>query len=130
MPQSQFGSRRPGIRVNLSAFKTSKARWIASLWLKQHGLCYWCAKPACLPNDPRYLRSTGALSGKAATIDHLFSRHHPLRARHEHVMACSTCNGMRSRVECLTLELHGKLEPRIYRPDEPITKRRGEIVIG
>lgn len=74
------------------------------LWDKQGGLCHWCKQPTMLPEHPQYFRSTGALSGKAATIDHLYSKLDPRRNKTrgpQYVMSCCTCNGQRSKKECL-----------------------------
>lgn len=92
-------------RLARESANSSKARRKADLWIEQEGLCYWCKKPTLLPFMQGYWRKTGAISGKAATIDHLYSRHHEKRfARNvgpRLVMACSTCNGARSKDECL-----------------------------
>ena len=74
------------------------------LFNAQGGLCHWCKQACRMPDHPMYWRSTGALSGKAATIDHLYSRLDPRRNKMrgpQYVMACSTCNGKRSKKECL-----------------------------
>lgn len=96
------------------------------LWEEQSGLCHWCRLATIRPDQPGYFRSTGGLVARAATIDHVFSRLHPLRnlpgTGKQLVMACSKCNGRRSKVECEFVAKHGKLEPRIYRPDEKINE--------
>jgi 5-methylcytosine-specific restriction endonuclease McrA len=81
-------------RIGYSVRKTKK------LWDEQGGLCYWCHKETFLQGDPRRFRpKTGKLSGKAATLDHLFPAGDPRRGleRRAIVMACSSCNGKRGK---------------------------------
>lgn len=82
------------------------ARKKIMLYVLQGGLCHWCGKKTLLPDEAGYLKPSGGVSGKAATLDHLHSRLDPKRVEkledgsHRYVMACSTCNGKRSLVEC------------------------------
>jgi hypothetical protein len=76
-------------------------------WIKQDGLCWWCGDPTILYGDRGYYKPNGRagrLSAKAATLDHLFSRLHPLRDKptigQKYVMACNSCNSKRSKEEC------------------------------
>lgn len=72
------------------------------LFKAQGGLCHWCGELCRTRDDPLYFRITGALSGKAATLDHLYSRFHKLRKKQgiqKFVMSCATCNGQRSHLE-------------------------------
>ena len=77
-----------------------------SLYRQQGGLCHWCKQKCHLPGEAGYIRpKTGALGGKAATLDHLYSRLNPLRwygktTGPRYVMACCTCNQKRSKEEC------------------------------
>src|ERR1700682_86661 len=75
----------------------------AKLWIKQEGLCNWCHRETLMPWDPGYFRKNGALSGKAATLDHLHSRLSGHRSKSyqldEFIMACATCNFKRNREE-------------------------------
>lgn len=104
----------------------NRARMLA-LYEQQGGLCHWCQQPCRLPDHPQYRRSTGALSGKAATLDHMYSRLNPQRwygpptVGPRHVMACSTCNGKRSKAECL----EGKQENKPPVPPRYHWKRNG-----
>ena len=82
-----------------------RRRKVVSLHERQGGACHWCKRQTKLHDHPTYKRSTGGLSGLAATLDHLYSRLHPLygvSVDHErYVMACSTCNLKRSHDECV-----------------------------
>lgn len=84
--------------------KDWRRRLVLSLYETQDGKCHWCKRQTYRHDHPQYRRSTGALSGLAATLDHLYSKLHPLRhvpVNHsKYVMACSTCNGKRSTAEC------------------------------
>lgn len=103
--------------------KTSRTTMLR-LWKDQRGLCHWCGMLTLLPDQLGYLGSKGNPSARAATLDHLYSRLHPFRHDHtvtpRHVMACSKCNGRRSKVECRVYQRDGQLEPRVYRPDEVV----------
>lgn len=83
--------------------KNWRRRKVVALWKQQDGACHWCKRQTRLHDHPLYKRSTGALSGLAATLDHLYSKLHPLygvSVNHErYVMACSTCNGKRCKAE-------------------------------
>ena len=85
-----------------------KRRKVLSMHAAQSGLCHWCRKLCFLPGEACYLRpNNGKLGGKAATLDHLYSRLNPLRHQKvegpRHVMACSTCNNQRARAEMIRL---------------------------
>lgn len=104
-------------------------RRLRALYAEQRGCCYWCPAACLLPEDAGYYRSSkrkqpnSRLSGRAATLDHLYSRLHPLRTRKgirkRLVMACFTCNHKRAAVEQAVLVRDGKLEERLYTPFEP-----------
>lgn len=88
------------------------------LYIAQNGACYWCGIGCFLRADPGYFSTRKAgrtLSGRAATLDHIYSRLHPYRTRAvkgpRYVMACNTCNGKRSKQEC---EAVSRREPMIY----------------
>lgn len=106
------------ITVTLS----KKARRILNGARRQDGLCHWCKREMILPGQPGYYRVRGAVSKRGATLDHLYSFNHPLRrdpnGKHQNVIACDRCNRKRGEVENITFLRHGKLEPRIYHPDE------------
>lgn len=78
--------------------KTARKRGkVERLWSDQLGLCRWCGRETYLHDHPKRFRPiTGALSGKAATLDHLYTKFNPLRTAKingvRYVMACSTCN--------------------------------------
>lgn len=82
-------------------------RKLLELHEQQKGLCHWCQRYCYLPHEEGYRRPKhGNLGGKAATVDHLYSRLNPLRWTNtppgpRHVMACMTCNGKRGKAECL-----------------------------
>lgn len=111
-------------------------RKLRTLHAEQLGCCYWCGALCLLPEDAGYYRSdkkkqpNSRLSGKAATIDHLYSRLHPLRSRKgirkRLVMACNTCNHKRAAVEQAVLLRDGALEERIYTPFEPGVARKSQ----
>lgn len=88
-----------------SAGRKWESRLRAALWVEQEAKCHWCSRETLLPFQVGYRRGSGSLSGKAATLDHLYSRLHPLYRKpvdHErYVMACNTCNGQRSKRECV-----------------------------
>jgi hypothetical protein len=93
---------------------------VKALWTQQEGACHWCKRQTRLHDHPLYKRSTGALSGLAATLDHLYSKLHPLRHKSvdhsKYVMACSTCNGRRSKEECLAgMQKMGSVDSRAVR---------------
>lgn len=104
-----------------------KRRKLRELYAEQMGCCAWCLENCLLPEHAGYYKGKGdpgtSLSGKAATIDHLYSRMHPLRRkvgiRKRLVMACSTCNRKRAAVEQAIMLRDGALEERIYTPFEP-----------
>jgi hypothetical protein len=81
----------------------ASTRKVRKLWEEQRGLCHWCGKECYLHDDPRRFRpKTGTLSGKAATLDHLYAIGDPRRRltggkQKRFVMACSTCNGKRGK---------------------------------
>lgn len=106
-----------------------KRNRILRLCRLQDDLCYWCYRICLKPEEPGYWKneSRTKVSGRSATLDHLYSRMHPLRnskgQEPKVVMACDTCNRRRGAVEVSVLSRVGKLEPRIYRPDEPLPAR-------
>jgi hypothetical protein len=74
-----------------------RAAKVRRLWEDQLGLCRWCGKETFPPDDPRRFRpESRKLSGKAATLDHLYTKKNILRQAtiigRRYVMACSTCN--------------------------------------
>lgn len=88
------------------------------LYIAQNGACYWCGIGCFLRGDPGFFstRKNGiTLSGRAATLDHIYSKLHPYRYRKikgpRFVMACNTCNGKRSKEECSAVS---RKEPMIY----------------
>jgi hypothetical protein len=90
--------------AQLEAYERRKTavtrRRVWRLWEAQLGLCRWCGQETYLHGDPRrYRPKTQALSGKAATLDHLHPKGDPRRYERRNylrwVMACSTCNGSR-----------------------------------
>ena len=101
---------------------SKKARRIVADAKRQGGLCYWCKRKMILPGDPGYYRIKGAVSRQGATLDHLYSFHHPLRGdpqgKHRNVIACDKCNRKRGALEMLVLARYGKLQPRVYHPNE------------
>jgi hypothetical protein len=61
--------------------------------------CFWCGKRVVLEPDP-------PTRSDLATLDHLYSRHHPKRLQHHreqkralHVLACRVCNQERATAE-------------------------------
>lgn len=111
-------------------------RRLRTLYAEQAGACAWCLAACLLPEDAGYYRSSkqkqpnSRLSGKAATLDHLYSRLHPLRSRKgirkRLVMACFTCNHQRAAVEQAVLLRDGVLEERLYTPFEPGLARKSQ----
>lgn len=93
---------------------SSRAIRRRKLWLA-NPRCHWCGTETRLPEVP----NQGGIVKVVATIDHLYSRYHPLPAadREMHtVLACVPCNAMRARRENLvfrdfvrTLEALGRL---------------------
>lgn len=88
------------------------------LYIAQNGACYWCGIGCFLRGDPGYFstRKNGVtLTGRAATLDHIYSKLHPYRYRKvngsRYVMACNTCNGKRSKEECSAVS---RKEPMIH----------------
>lgn len=79
------------------------------LWVEQEGSCYWCHKMTLMPWDLGYYRTTGSISGKAATLDHMHGKLSGRRSKSIDpdglVMACSTCNGKRNKKETLDANL-------------------------
>ena len=72
------------------------------LWVAQRGLCWWCKCPTVLPPyEPK--RAKGSVKPNEATLDHLYSRLHPLRevktGDRRYVMACWACNQRRGQEE-------------------------------
>lgn len=87
---------------------TRAQRLRRQLWHAQGGLCAWCKRQTQLVEGEHNGKRT---SGLAATIDHLYSRLDERRytQRQRHVMACSTCNGRRSKLECIDVARNGEL---------------------
>ncbi len=95
-----------------------KQKILKRLHAEQAGLCKWCGKPCYLHGDPARLRPSGKLSGKAATIDHVYHRSDPRRREpggyNAVVMACATCNRKRGlEAETARRQAEPKL-PRHY----------------
>lgn len=118
-------------KIHIPAAASSWARRRVALWLAQGGKCFWCARATLLPGHDGYFRTKqGALSGYAATVDHIYSKLHPLRyqfqASHDmpYVMACSTCNNKRSKAECQ------QLHRLISRLDKERREHTGGMVVG
>lgn len=109
-------------KVTMTFKPTPRGRML-TLWEQQAGRCYWCKRRTFLPHEEGYYSKGGAptcLARLAGTLDHMFSKIHGPR----YVMACYGCNTRRSGVEHFYLNRDGKLDPRIYRPDEPIPTRK------
>jgi hypothetical protein len=69
-----------------------------NLWLADPH-CHWCGQPTVLPG----VTPAGSV-GPVATLDHLYSRFHPLRQSEREVplvLACRDCNAERGRLENL-----------------------------
>ena len=96
-------------------------RLVRRLHGEQEGLCYWCGRSCLLPEQLGYLRPKGVPSGRAATLDHLFSKLNPMRQRSvvisKYVMACASCNRKRSRQE---VEEYRKLGTVVTDPQMPL----------
>lgn len=73
----------------------SQARLRIKLW-HEDPLCYWCGKKTMLPGP-----GTTKLLSWHATVDHWFSKRHPVRAgnAHHRVLACHGCNKRRNTEE-------------------------------
>lgn len=103
---------------------TKRAKRILNLWHHAAGLCFWCRTETVKPNEPGYWLNANLtrLGARAATIDHLYSKIHPLRNAkvigRKVVLACSACNMRRCQVELHIQNRDGELEARIYRPEE------------
>lgn len=92
----------------------SKQSYLARLWERQGGRCFYCDGPAELglgPNDPR-----------AATRDHVFKsserESYPEDIRYISVMACRLCNAERGHLPAHEyIMVHaGRLETCIEQP--------------
>lgn len=70
--------------------------------------CFWCG---CLTT----LDVTNPRLTTLATVDHLYSRQHPLRSRRKHVkvLACFNCNQRRNNCECKGIYFLPKLPHRV-----------------
>lgn len=70
--------------------------------------CFWCG---CLTT----LDVTNPRLTTLATVDHLYSRQHPLRSRRKHVkvLACFNCNQRRNNCECKGIYFLPRLPERV-----------------
>jgi hypothetical protein len=94
----------------------SKRAKIRRLYAEQGGRCKWCGKPVVLHGEPGRMRPvTGILSGKAATLDHVYHwtdpRRHEPGGHSVFVMACSTCNRNRGQEELIAAALRERAWP-------------------
>lgn len=83
---------------------SASARRRVECWWQQAGLCWWCREETVLLKMKPFAR----LPANTATLEHLYSRWHPLRqtkpapGERRVVMACHRCNNDRGRHEQLS----------------------------
>lgn len=83
----------------------SRLRRIRNKLHAENPNCHYCGRPTILPEhtNPPVTKQRVKVPHNMATVDHLFSRYHPLRRIHKgekrYVLACNWCNGRRAKKE-------------------------------
>ena len=107
------------MRTKRRVSKTVRLRRIRNKLFEENPFCHWCGK-AVIKLEGEWGRN---IQPNLATLDHLYSRLHPLRTAPRpndpaFVLACYKCNHKRGEEECRSLPL----EEQWVRSSIPIYK--------